>query len=270
MYSLILTDIDGTLLRDDLSISPKTIEAFARAREKGIRIVLSSGRYIQGMRFLAEELGLKDPIYSAINGALIKDGNTIVRSERIEKDAYSLAAKLLNREAKSITAFAENEYAIDSDDKWFEIQNKICRKPGVRMDIRDMDAVEKALNEPVYKILIKDDRPNVIKTLMARLEEPLKGKATLVTSASTNFEVLPLNTDKKNAVDALEQYLNIPREEMIAFGDWNNDLGMIQSVGMGIAMGNGSEEVKNSAKLITKTNNEDGIYYALHDILNVI
>lgn len=266
MYSLILTDIDGTLLKDDLTISNNTINALAIAREKGIRIVLCSGRYIQGMSFISQELGIKDPIYSAINGSLIKDRGEYLCSNRIDKDSYKIAIKILGSRARSIIAFSESRYAIASDDHWFDLQARICRQEGIRMELSDYDSVTDALQQPIYKILIKDDRIDVVSKLKEELDSTLEGKATIISSSLTNFEVLPLGADKKNTVDILSEHLEIKKKDMIAFGDWDNDAGMLASVGMGIAMGNGSEMAKKSARMVTKDNNHDGISYALHKL----
>lgn len=270
MYSLILTDIDGTLIRDDLTISEKTKFAFTKAREKGIRIVLSSGRYIQGIGFYAEELGIEDPILSSTNGALIKDRDRYLRQVMITKEAYEIASAYLKGKAPSLIAFSESSYAIDAIDSFYTLQNKICRQRGIRMDLSSYDEVEKALGEKIYKLLLKHDSPEECIRIREELAKLLEGKAQVVASHPKNFEVLPLNVDKRDTVITIEKMLGIPREEMIAFGDWDNDVGMLSAAGMGIAMANGSEKAKAAAKLVTRSNNEDGIYYALHDLLGVI
>lgn len=270
MYSLILTDIDGTLLRDDLTVSEKTILAFRKAHEKGIRIVLSSGRYLQGIGFLKDEIGIEDIILSGINGALIKDGERYLNTVAIEKEVYEEAARFLKGKAKSLIAFSESKYAIDCVDSFYHLQDKICRQSGIRMDLTSYDKVNEALGEKVYKLLVKDDSPEVCKSLLEETQRLLGPRAQVIASHPKNFEVLPPNTDKANAVDVLERTLAIGREEMIAFGDWDNDEGMLKSVGMGIAMANGSDRAKAAAKFVTKDNNSDGIYYALHDYLKLI
>ncbi len=270
MYSLILSDIDGTLLKDDLTISKNTILALDIARAKGIRIVLCSGRYIQGISFLANELGLQDPIFSAINGSLVKDGGKYVFQKTLEKEIYEKAIKIVSKRAKSVIAFSESRYAIDSDIKWYRLQDRICKQKGILMDLSSYDSVQEALCKPIYKILVKDDDKSIIDMLKKELENKMDKDATILSSSSTNLEILPFGSDKKNTVDILERYLSIDRNDMIAFGDWDNDAGMLSSVGMGIAMANGSDKAKKSAKIITKDNNSDGISYALKNLLKII
>ena len=270
MYSLILTDIDGTLLQDDLTVAENTILAFRRAREKGIRIALSSGRYLHGLGFLKEEIGIDDIILSAINGALIKDQDRYLYKDPIKKEVYEEAAKILKGRAKSLIAFSESQYAIDSTDEFYLLQQRICRQSGTRMDLSSYDEVSSALGEQVYKLLLKDDNIANCAKIKNELLSIMGDRAEIIASYPYNFEILPKGTDKANAVLILEKELGIPKEEMIAFGDWDNDAGMLSLVGAGFAMANGSERAKAAAKYVTKDNNSDGIYYALHDILGII
>ena len=270
MYSLILTDIDGTLLQDNLSISQNTISALRKAKNNGLRIVLSSGRYLHGIQFLKDEIGIDDIILSGMNGALIKDGDKYLNSEAIDKESYEIAARFLKGKAQSLIAFSESSYAIDASDRYYEMQNIICRQKGVRMDLSCYDEVSEALGEKVYKLLLKDDSEENTMSLLKELDGILGDRLRIVASSSRIFEILPYGTDKANAVRILEEKLSIPRERMIAFGDWDNDIGMLSSVGMGVAMANGSEGAKKAAKVITRDNNSEGIHYALSEILHVI
>ena len=269
MYSLILTDIDGTLLKDDLTISEKTILAFRKAREKGIGIVLCSGRYLHGIQFLKEELAIDDAILSGINGALIKHGEKYLNSVTLGVESYEKAAAILKGRCKSLIAFSESKYAIECVDSFYSMQYNICRQKGIRMDLRSHKEVEKALGERIYKLLVKDDDSAQCQLLLEELRMKMGAEVEIISSHPSNFEILPKGTDKSNSVSILSRELGIPKERMIAFGDWDNDAGMLASVGMGIAMANGSDRAKAAASFITKDNNSDGIYYALKH-LNVI
>lgn len=270
MYSLILTDVDGTLIKDNGTLSENTIYSLKKARDKGIRLCIASGRYIKAIEFFKDELKIEDIILSGINGAIIVDNNKILRSVKIDKEAYKIASSYVYKKAKSIIAFSKDKYAIDSNNDFFFLQEKICRQKGIRMDIRNIEEVENSLGEEVYKIIIKDTDIDIINNLKKDLRELLKGKAQIISSALLNLEVLPLKTDKVDTVYTLEKELGIKREEMIAFGDWDNDAQMLHEVGAGVAMGNSSDVTKRNARYITKTNEEDGLSYALKEILHVI
>ena len=138
------------------------------------------------------------------------------------------------------------------------------------MDLSSYDEVSNALGEEIYKLLLKDDSIENCTKIKNELRSIMGDRAEIIASYPYNFEILPKGTDKANAVLILEKELGIPREEMIAFGDWDNDAGMLSLVGAGCAMANGSNVAKAASKYVTRDNNSDGIYYALHDILGVI
>lgn len=269
VFSLILLDIDGTLIKDDLSISQSTVQALTHAREMGIRIAISTGRYIYGAKFYLDELGIEDGIISSINGALIKDGDRYLRNVPIDKALYERAAKIVSGVASSSIAFSENRYAISADDDFYQMQMRICRSYGERMDISSFDRVREALGEPIYKILVKSRTPKESQRLKMKVIESVGDISEIVSSSALSFEILPKGTNKKNAVEIFQKELGIRREEIIAFGDWDNDADMLSAAGVGVAMGNASPYCKERADFITKDNNHDGISYALKEILKI-
>lgn len=262
MLKALFTDIDGTLFTSSLTVSEKTRDAIIRAYGKGTRIVLTSGRYITGMKRASEALGIP-VIFIALNGALIKNGNEYLIEKHIDKDAYRQAATFLKGKASSLIAFTENRFAIDADDEWYERQNRICNDIGIRMDISDPDEVERRTGERPYKILLKDNDKDKILRLINELRNLIGGKAQVISSGWNNIEILPVGIDKSEAVSIVSRKLGIKAEETIAFGDWDNDAGMLRRAGIGVAMANGSEEAKKSADFITLSNDEDGIAFAL-------
>lgn len=262
MYKAIFTDIDGTLFRSDLTIGERTRDALRKAYGMGIRIVLSSGRYITGMNRAQEQLGIP-VIYAAINGALIKDGNEYLRQHRIGREAYMRAAAHLRGKVSSLLAFCETKYALDANDEWYDLQTRICGDEGVRMDITDPEDVYKRTGEYPYKILVKDGDKSKMDKLIREVSAIVGNDGVVISSGSNNFEVLPPDTDKKDALKIVADHLSIDAADTIAFGDWDNDAGMIGNAGLGIAMANGSERAKKAARYITLSNDEDGICHAL-------
>ena len=263
---MLFSDIDGTLLHDDLTIGKDTIHALTRASEMGVRIAIASGRYLKSLDILEEELGI--PILKvAINGALIEDNGTILNDERIRRSAYAKAMDYIKGKAPSIIAFASHSYAIDADDSWFTLQTNMLSDEGIRMDLRNGDEVEEALGEWPSKILIKDSSKERIEENRRELRRIIGDEATIISSGELNIEILPPNTDKGNALCVISEKLSVPLSSMIAFGDWDNDAGMLSTAGIGVAMANGSERAKKAASFITRSNNEDGIAYALDKFL---
>lgn len=264
---MLFSDIDGTLLHDDhLTIGKDTIHALSRASTMGVRIAIASGRYLKSLDIFEEKLGL--PIMKvALNGALIVDGGNIIHDARISRDVYRKAMEFIKGKAPSVIAFAHQNYAIDADDDWFSLQTNILEDEGIRMDLRDGDAVENALGEWPTKILIKDSSPEHTAENKESLMRLIGDEAVVISSGSKNIEILPAGTDKGNALRIISEKLSIPLSSMIAFGDWDNDEGMLRAAGIGVAMANGSDKAKAAASFITLSNNDDGIAYALDKFL---
>ncbi|MCR5732712.1 MAG: Cof-type HAD-IIB family hydrolase [Sphaerochaetaceae bacterium] len=263
MYKLILTDVDGTLIHSDWTIGEKTKEALQRADRMGLRVVISTGRFLKGVDFLGTELGIK-PIYSTINGAMIKDGEDYLFVDPISRDAYERAARVAQGSVRCLMAFGENRYCINSDDYFFDLQARFFNLEGIRMDLTDYDAVEKALGSPVLKLLVKDKESEPVDIMFNKLSESGIGDvATLVKSGTSILEVLAKGTSKGKSVTVLSEHFGIPKEEIIAFGDFDNDIDMLKEAGLGIGMANGSKALLEVADYITLSNDEDGIATAL-------
>ena len=263
MYKLILTDVDGTLIHSDWSVGERTKLALQRAEKLGIRVVISTGRFLKGVDFLEPELGIK-PIYSTINGAMIKDGEKYLFVDPISREAYEKASALSQGHVRCLMAFGENKYCIYSDDYFFDLQARFFGFEGIRMDLTDYDQVEKTLGSPILKLLVKDSEPGPVDRMFTNLKESgLEQCATLVKSGSAILEVLAKGINKGKAVRVLSEYFDIPREEIIAFGDFDNDIEMLKEAGLGIGMANGSDALLSACDYITLSNDEDGIAAAL-------
>ena len=232
----------------------------------GVRIAIASGRYLKSLDMLEEKIGL--PLLKiAINGALIVDGEDVLLDNRITPEAYKAATEYIKGKAPSVIAFAPHSYAIDADEEWFSLQSRMLSDEGVLMDLRDGGKVEKALGEWPSKILIKDSSIERTAENREALSAIIGDGATILSSGPRNIEILPKDTDKGNALRVISGKLSIPLSEMIAFGDWDNDAGMLGTAGIGCAMENGSEKAKRAASFITRSNNDDGIAYALEKFL---
>ena len=265
MASIIFTDIDGTLLHDDLTLGSRTFEALRKADEKGIIIGLSSGRYLASLFNIERMLPCK-VMKIAVNGALIEYNGSFLQDIRISDKAYRMCASFLRGRCSSLMGFTSRRYAIDADDEWFAIQAAMMKQEGVRMDITDPDAIEMAIGERPCQLLAKDRDAEKLVRFGKELKEMLGDEADVVSSSTMTLEVLPHGVNKGKAIAAISEKLSIPLSDMVAFGDWDNDIGMLRTAGTGICMANGSEEAKAAADFVTLSNNEDGIAYALEKL----
>lgn len=269
MFKLIALDMDGTLLKGDNTISQETKKAIKLAKEKGIKIVIATGRPIQGVMNYLEELDLinDDEYVIAYNGSSIYNTKTlepIVRSGltgKDFKDIYKLS-KSLGVEFHGFTdecciAPKENRYT-EAEIQHNNIDVKII---DIENDIDD--------NDFIIKAMILDEKEKLDQAVKIIPKEYFERYNALRT-VSFIFEFMNKNCSKSSALKALCSHLNIPQNEVIAFGDGDNDIDMLQFAGLGVAMGNASHYVKSKADYITLSNEEDGIADALYKkILNI-
>ena len=258
MYKLIALDMDGTLLREDKTVSDKTKKALNDARAKGVKVVLSSGRPIEGLYKYLEELDLiKDGEYVlSYNGSLVqevKSKNIIASKTLLGKDLKELT-ELSEKLGVFIHAFSKIEGLITN--KMNEYTQLEADLNGIKILERSFDDIED--NEEMIKIMMIDSKENIDKAI-ENLPESVKEKYTVVRSAPVFLEFLNKESNKGTGLEALVKHMGISRDEVIAVGDAGNDLHMIEYAGLGVAMGNAFDEVKEIANHITKTNEEDGV-----------
>ena len=247
MYKIIALDMDGTLLNDDKIITEMTKKALQSAREKGVKVVLASGRPIDGLRRYLEELGLVDDneYVLSYNGCLVQE----TKSEKIISEKG-----LKGSDLHYIYNFSPTRGLITpKNSKYTEVEADINK---IDINICDFDEISK--DESIIKIMLIDE-PEVLDKAIAKLPKEVGEKYNLAKSTPYFFEIINKESNKGLGLKALADYLNVDKDEIIAVGDAGNDLDMIEFAGLGVAMENGHSNVKEAANYITKSNNEDGI-----------
>lgn len=276
MYKMICIDIDGTLVRPDLSISPRVKEAIKKAKKKGVVVALSTGRMHNSALLYSDELGLQDPIVSS-NGAFVsaKEGETIYYEENLPLEDILSIQQVLDRYNVRINWYNHgtmyvSEYR-DYVGRYEEMAKVLPENRRIYIKyITETFSLDEILHETGNKIqkgIVFPD-PQVIPSIK---EEVMKNpNIKVVSSGPDNVEFTSKTADKGLGVLALAKALGIEAKEIIAVGDSENDLPMLEVVGLPVAMGNAMDEVKNVAKFVTKSNVEDGVAvliekYILHE-----
>ncbi len=257
MYKLIAVDMDGTLLREDKTVSERTKVAIQMAHKQGVKVVLASGRPIEGLNRYLEELGLctdEDYVLS-YNGSVVQNVYTkevIAKSILKGSDLmylYDVAQKL----DINIHAFSKDGCITPKMNEYSQLEGRINGIP-----VHEVDYSQISLEEDIIKIMLIDPE-EVLEVAIKKLPEEIYDKYTVVRSAPFFLEFLNKSSGKATGVKALADHLGIKREEIICIGDAGNDLDMIEYAGLGVAMGNAFEEVKKAADYITSSNDEDGV-----------
>ena len=262
-YRMLAVDLDGTLLTDDKRISEANREALREAVDNGVCVVISTGRAWPGARAFAEELGVRVPVITS-NGAMIIDGATggII----YKKDMVPEAARAIIEDGRKIGTsqiiWVENKlYGLPIDERLIDYGHRFGK-----MDPTPMPPVETLFEVGISKVLWYDTVERAEQLAGVIREYP---ETTLVRSDPHFLEFFNVGVSKAKAIAAVASMYGIDRSEIAAIGDADNDISMLESVGLAIAMGNATERVKAVADRITVDNEHDGVAYAIHHFLQI-
>jgi Cof subfamily protein (haloacid dehalogenase superfamily) len=261
MYKMIAVDMDGTLLKEDKTISSETIRAINLAKSKGVKIVLATGRPVDGIRNYLKELNLtnEDDYAIAFNGALVqstKTGEVVSNRTLSMKDLIYLHDLALSLNI-DMHAFTNDGLITPAISKYTEVEATIN---GITPTVLDFNKLDK--NNKLIKFMMVGDKPSLDK-VYEKLPIEVFNQYTVVRSAPYFLEFLHKDSNKGEAVKTLAKHLNIRIEEVICIGDAGNDYHMIKYAGLGVAMDNAFPEVKEIADYITKTNENDGVAHVI-------
>lgn len=261
-YKMIVLDLDGTLTNAKKEITPHTLRTLMEAQKKGVVVVLASGRPTYGIVPLARQLQLEQygGYILAYNGGKIVDcktGGCVFNQELNPVLVPTLYDEAMAAGLQILTYQAGGIAATKKDDEYVEHEAFINKMP-----VEEYTDFKHQVEYPINKCLIVGE-PIALHTLELKLTKQMEGQISVYRSADFFLECVPLGIEKSQSIDKLIATLGIKREEVIAMGDGYNDLGMIQYAGLGIAMANANDDVRAAADFVTRSNEEDGVAYAI-------
>ncbi|MCU5772342.1 sugar-phosphatase [Erwiniaceae bacterium BAC15a-03b] len=260
---LIAIDMDGTLLNHQHNITPRVKEAIGRAREKGVYVVLATGRpYIGVARYLLElDLQQEGQFCITNNGALVQravNGDCIAEVT-LSFDDYLLFEQLSRELGVHLHALDKSRlYTANKDISEYTVHE--ASLTGIPLHYRSVAEMDRTLTFPKVMMI---DSPELLDSAIARIPAELHENYTIMKSAPYYLEILNKQVNKGAGVKALADQLGLAREEIMAIGDQENDLAMLEFAGTGVAMANGIDAVKAISQFVTKTNMEDGVALAI-------
>ncbi|WP_297421546.1 sugar-phosphatase [Clostridium sp.] len=258
MYKLIALDMDGTLLTTDKKVSARNKKAIKAAEEKGVKIVLASGRPLAGLTKFLEELDLlKDEDYVlSFNGGLVQNTKTkkIVSKVSLKGSDLKIIYNISKELNINIHAFSASEGLIAP--KTSQYTEYEATLNGIDFTIKDFNEIDD--DEDIIKVMMIDPQ-EILDPAIEKLPSELYEKYSVFKSAPFFLEFTNKEVDKGLGLKKLGEYLGIKREEIIACGDAGNDLSMVKYAGLGVAMDNATPEVKEEANFITTSNDENGV-----------
>lgn len=269
---VIIMDIDGTLVNDQKVVTPKTKEVLLKAQEKGALLVLASGRPTSGLRKLAAELEMDKHhgLFVCFNGSKVMDcqNDRVLFNQAMSiEDSKAVLEHLKKFKARPMFDKDEYMYVNDVFDNFITYKGKPFNvmqyeSRGNQYLLCEKRDLAEFVDFEINKILTYGD-PEYMQTHYQEMMEPFKDKLNCMFTSDFYFEYTAKGIDKAKALDSVLIPMGYTKEEMIAFGDAQNDKTMIEYVGCGVAMANASDELKSVADEITLSNNDDGIAEAL-------
>ena len=250
---LVATDLDGTIVRSDGTISDRTRLALAAVERSGAVLVLVTGRPPRWMAPIVEATGHRGVAICA-NGALVYDLHTssVVRHDLLTADAIRAVVAALRRDAPGIA------FAVECHDTGFA--HEPSYRP--RWDGADPKAVrplEELYDDGVVKLLARHDGMNADE-LLAAAHASVGGLASLTHSSSDGLlEISAAGVSKASGLASLADEHGIAASDVLAFGDMPNDLPMLAWAGWGVAVANAHPEVLAAADEVTSSNDDDGV-----------
>jgi Cof subfamily protein (haloacid dehalogenase superfamily) len=260
---LIAIDMDGTLLDPQHEISPRTRAAITAARERGVHVVLATGRPFAGVRRYLAELDLQHPGHYCItnNGALVQhahDGSHVAAA-MLDFGDYLHFEKMSRELGVHFQALDEHTlYTANADISRYTVREAFLSQ--IPLKFRAVAQMDPGLAFPKVMMI---DEPALLDRALERMPAETFERYTIMKSTPYFLEILSRRADKGKGVKLLAEHLGIPAQNVMALGDQQNDLAMIGYAGLGVAMGNAIAQVKSASSYVTGSNAEDGVAQAI-------
>jgi Cof subfamily protein (haloacid dehalogenase superfamily) len=261
--ALVVSDVDGTLVTKDKTLTEGAEAAVMRLRDAGIGFTITSSRPTIAMRFFVEPLRLALPL-GAFNGSCIVD-------PELEPIEQHLIPEFAARRAIDVLGQFNADVWLFTSDRW------LIRNPGGAYVAHERRAIraEPIITEDFTPYLSSackivgssDDAPLLVACENA-MQDALGEQAHAVRSQSYYLDITPPGCDKGTFVQFMARHLGISTDAVATLGDMQNDLPMFRCSGVSFAMGNATDDVKRAATHVTASNEEDGFAKAVETIVN--
>ena len=260
MYKMIVLDMDDTLLDDNHKISERNRKAIRMAQEKGVFVVLASGRPSGAMIEYAKYLEMdkhNSYIISFNGGEIISCGSgEVIFEQALKKEEIHALYDFSREHGVQIITYRDNMIITEDSGKYIDVESTITK-----MDQKKVDCFKSYIDGSAVKCIMLEE-PEYLKKVEQKLKEAKPDKSVAI-SKPFFLEVMPKGIDKGNTLDRLAKILKIDRSEIMAMGNAHNDLSMIEYSGLGVWVANTSEELLPLGDAVVASNNDDGVAEAI-------
>ena len=289
MYKLVAIDLDGTLLNTYGQVSADNKVALKKLMQKGMQVILASGRSTTSVKNIANDLGVGDYIICG-NGSLIYDlkKEEIIYDKFIDKKKVLQIIQICEQNSIYYNIYTENMVIAKSlnNNVLFYNQENASKPENKKTNINLVQDIyqyiQQVQGENVLKITISDSNNIIFNGIIRKLRQiknidvlDVAHMSRKVIKSGTEdvlveyfyTEITSKNVDKWCAIEYLMDKMNIKKEEVMTIGDNVNDKLMIENAGLGVAMGNSAPYIKEIADKVVGTNNENGVAEAVENVL---
>ncbi len=262
-YKLVALDLDGTLFRSDHSISGFTINTIKKLEDRGVKIIIATGRSYSSLKPKIKALELQNPVI-CYNGAMIRDGITdeILFESTVPSDKTKELIKIARNENVHFQGFIDGEFCYENET---ESSIKYRASSGLN-GIKNKFDLTKDLK--FTKAMFISNDFNLLKSIEKQVSSKFGSELYVAFSKPEFLEIMDKSASKALALNRLMNRYKVNKDEVLAIGDGLNDKEMLEFAGKGIVMINGDSSLKALFENTTYTNNEDGVAKYLESLLH--
>jgi Cof subfamily protein (haloacid dehalogenase superfamily) len=256
--SLVLADVDGTLVTEEKVLTQRAQRAVLALQEAGIRFAITSGRPPRGMAMLFDVLNIDTPI-AGFNGGLFSNRDlTILEQKSLPADVAREAVDLIRQQGLDVWVYRGNDWLIARIDA-----PHVAREAWtVKFEPKVVRDVAEDLQQVTKIVGVSEDHEKV-QRCEAAAQAAFGSRATAIRSQPYYLDVTNKKANKGAVVEYLSQRVGVPADEIVTIGDQPNDVLMFERSGFSIAMSNASDEVKAQATVVTDSYNDEGFAKAI-------
>ena len=261
MIKVVCLDLDGTLLNSESEISEKDREAIGRCIDRGIKIIISTGKtYIFASKVI-RDLGLQGLQVTSNGAAVIDETEELIWVNRIPQEIYVSLVELLRVKNRSMVVHHINGHIYCEDYNPYLEEISETGEVLTRADDICSGEISRGVLMMTYEGTVED-------RVHRELNDVFSGKLRIRKGAPLRMDVYSVEAGKSNAVKKILRMYGIKKKELMAVGDSENDLGLMKLAGLSIAMGNSPATVKSAADIVVSDNDSGGVAEAIDRIVS--
>ncbi len=257
--SALISDVDGTLVTHDKTLTRRTQNAVAALQARGIAFGITSGRPPRGMRFFVDPLKLTTPIGGFNGGLITRPDMAPLKEHALAPDTARRAHEILATRKIDVWVFSGLDWLLTNPDG----PHVGLEKHTVKFAPTVVPSLEPALGT-AYKVVGVSQDHELLERCEADMQAALGAGASVSRSQAYYLDITHPQANKGVAVRNMAALMNLPMSEVAVIGDNYNDLAMFAQTGFSIAMGNAPDAVKKKARFVTGSNEADGLAEAIH------